>query len=290
MRGVVLGLINWRRELSLFLSLTKHGMIEITEYLMNGFDAKNLRQAPNKLFWVKFLAILPFFRRTIRHPIRTNIWMWKKIGLLSALKLSLSEDSVILEHFKLDRRNFDVAGLCHTFALFIDADDFDHSADFLPIITYFAGYRAYAVNKKLKCAICETILRRREEYKQRINKQNDTRRIASPKQLCRGSHSTNVSCCGKTSDGSWFSDMYWSEKCGYFCIFQKLECFSKLGIRMCVFVVNLAQLLPNTLLSNMQSKEWWDRREKRDEETKAEPSDTRLCFVKFAKTSDPWLL
>ena len=84
----------------------------------------------------------------------------KKLRLLSVLQLSLKGRDISIEDFSFDWDNFNTgsSSLHQQCPIAITAEDAEQGKNYLPAITYIAGYCCYSANKKLKCQTCKDLI------------------------------------------------------------------------------------------------------------------------------------
>ena len=80
----------------------------------------------------------------------------KKNATTSVLSLKIKNTDRILSDFALDWDEFfNKAGSVDGLTVEITAADLEQSSEYLPIVTYIAGYCCHVINKKLKCDPCK---------------------------------------------------------------------------------------------------------------------------------------
>ena len=79
----------------------------------------------------------------------------KKIRLLSVLKLKLSGIDVTISDFTIDWNQLDDLDSQSEMNISVSNEDVQAALDYLPVITYVAGYCSYSINKKMKCEECK---------------------------------------------------------------------------------------------------------------------------------------
>ena len=76
--------------------------------------------------------------------------------MLSTLKLKLKEKDITLTSFELNWNQFGrVPNDSNEKPVLLCDDDFVKGEEYLPVITYIAGYVCFSINKRLKCICCK---------------------------------------------------------------------------------------------------------------------------------------
>ena len=80
----------------------------------------------------------------------------KKIRLLSVLNLQVNGKKVSLTNFAINWDEFieDTSSESKDMPILISFEEWENAMQYLPVITYIAGYCAFFVSKKLKCEEC----------------------------------------------------------------------------------------------------------------------------------------
>ena len=83
-----------------------------------------------------------------------------KIRLMSVLKLQLSNANLTLSDFTLNWNEYELTTTSNSFPIPIKITkaDADHIDEDIKVVTYIGGYCCYAINKKLKCEECKTLV------------------------------------------------------------------------------------------------------------------------------------
>ena len=96
-----------------------------------------------------------------------SVWVWKKIWMLSVLKLSLSLNNLSIDLTNLPEANWDEMTAeqildINKFDIDVTDDDINQCREVLSAILYFADYCCIAVFKKMKCNICKNLISERD--------------------------------------------------------------------------------------------------------------------------------
>ena len=129
-------------------------------------------------YWENFRRMALANRWRFRHPLESRFGRYyqlsgakydvslhkvyeceKKLRLLSVLKIKLHHKEVDIPTFDTDWCQFhDDRHNINTVSVTITINDLSAPQDYMPVITYIAGYCCYAVTKKLSCLHCtETV-------------------------------------------------------------------------------------------------------------------------------------
>ena len=160
-------LSNWAKMESINGKLTKathtalhhttHCLLEISDYCLNELGAKYvlLGKFQTDSLEARFGQYRQLAGGKYNVSLRQIYECEKKIRLLSVLKLSLKGKDITLEDFSCEWDNFESNTWFSSFPVTIDTDDVEKGKQYLPVLTYIAGYCCYSITKKLKCEECK---------------------------------------------------------------------------------------------------------------------------------------
>ncbi len=153
------------RKLELDLQPKTHAMIELTDYCITEFNMKYILTGKFQTDQLegRFGQYRQLAGGQYNISMRQVFECEKKLRMMSVLQLSLplNNQNVNLKNF--DETNWDdMERNCkldlHKITIDVSENDIKRCKEFLPVVTYLAGYCCYAVYKKLKCNFCKDLI------------------------------------------------------------------------------------------------------------------------------------
>ena len=143
------------------LQHTKHALLEVADYCITQLGARYvlLGKFQTDCLEARFGQYRQLCGGKYDVSLRQIFEVEKKIRIMSVLKLSLNNKCFVLESFKFDWSEFECCSKFDDVDIGpVTADDLEKANNYLPVITYIAGYCVYSVTKKLKCDKCREVL------------------------------------------------------------------------------------------------------------------------------------
>ena len=143
------------------LQHTTHALLEVADYCITQLGARYvlLCKFQTDCVEARFGQYRQLCGRKYDVSLRQIFEVRKKIRIMSVLKLSLNNKCFVLESFKFDWSEFECCSKFDDVDIGpVTADNLKKANDYLPVITYIAGYCVYSVTKKLKCDKCREVL------------------------------------------------------------------------------------------------------------------------------------
>ena len=136
-----------------------HALLELADYCLNELNAKYvlLGKFQTDCLEARFGQYRQLSGGKYDVSLRQVYESEKKIRMLSVLKLKLDSKEITLSNFKLDWKDFSQETGCDSinFSVELSSEDRDSAREYIPVITYIAGYCCFAVSKKLQCDFCK---------------------------------------------------------------------------------------------------------------------------------------
>lgn len=141
---------------------TSRGLLQVAEYLLKEYNYNYilLGKFQTDNLEARFGQYRQLSGGQYHVSIRQVFECEKKIRLLTALKLDLNSETVTISDFSLDWAEFQENSLliARDWKVSVSDDDLEKSIQYLPVITYLAGYCSFSVNRKLNCRCCEMVM------------------------------------------------------------------------------------------------------------------------------------
>ena len=145
------------RETFTALSHTTHALLEISDYCLNELGASYvlLGKFQTDALESRFGRYRQLSGAKYDVSLRQVYECEKKLRLLSVLRLKLHHKKVDISTFDTDWCQFhDDCNSINTVSVTLTTNDLSAARDYMPVITYIAGYCCYTVTKKLSCLHC----------------------------------------------------------------------------------------------------------------------------------------
>ena len=145
------------RETFTALSHTTHALLEISDYCLNELGASYvlLGKFQTDALESRFGRYRQLSGAKYDVSLRQVYECEKKLRLLSVLRLKLHHKEVDISTFDTDWCQFhDDCNSINTVSVTLTTNDLSAAQDYMPVITYIAGYCCYTVTKKLSCLHC----------------------------------------------------------------------------------------------------------------------------------------
>ena len=139
------------------LSHTTYALLEITDYCIQKLHAKYvlLEKFQTDCLEARFGQYRQLAGGNYDVSLRQIYECEKKIRLMSVLNLKLKGKEVNLTNFSIDwEEYFDNKNL-NDIPILISFEEWENAMEYLPVITYIAGYCCYSTAKKLQCDECK---------------------------------------------------------------------------------------------------------------------------------------
>ena len=149
------------RETYTALQHSTHALLELAEYCFNELGAEYilLGKFQTDSLEARFGQYRQLSGAKYDVSIRQVYEAEKKLRMLSVLQLSLNSKQFTLKNFQEDWKDFDIASETNvTWPCIISEAAQMKANEYIPVITYIAGYCCYSVTKKLQCSHCKNEL------------------------------------------------------------------------------------------------------------------------------------